>query len=261
MAALDKERQAVSQLRHLDSAKNEFVSTVSHELRTPITSIVGYVEMIQDGAAGEVDEDMDRLLGAVHRNGRRLMGLADDLLTLSEFEAGTFHMAHHPIDLREVMRHVEEATSGLTSSRDLRVVFSSPPEPMTVRGDAGHLERALLNLLSNAVKFTEDGGEVSGHLRRERDQAVIEIADSGLGIPEDEQARLFTRFFRSSTAQHRAIQGTGLGLSIVDSVVRAHGGTIEVSSAHLQGTRFTITLPLADGARRRQHRRRRHRQP
>jgi signal transduction histidine kinase len=106
----------------------------------------------------------------------------------------------------------------------------------------------LLNLLSNAVKFTGDGGSISCRLEHDGTEARLVVRDDGIGIPEDEQSGLFQKFFRSSSAQSRAIQGTGLGLSIVAAIVAAHGGRVEVESAHLQGTTFTVRLPLRRGA-------------
>jgi PAS domain S-box-containing protein len=244
VAALDKEREAVERLRQLDQAKSDFVSTVSHELRTPITSISGYTEMLQDGAAGDLSDDQNRLVDAVRRNGDRLIALADDLLTLSSFESGTITLERAVVDLREVVARAQEALTPLTSGRHVDVSYDLPAQPVNVRGDAGHLERVVFNLMSNAVKFTEDGGAVCLTLRASGEDARLEVRDTGIGIPVAEQQDLFTRFFRSSTAQERAIQGTGLGLSIVASIVHTHGGEIAVDSAHLAGTTFTVRLPL-----------------
>ena len=120
---------------------------------------------------------------------------------------------------------------------------------MRVLGDRAQLERVMINLLSNAVKFTEDGGEVELLVIEEKGEAVLTVRDTGIGIPVDEQGELFQRFFRSSTAQDRQIQGTGLGLSIVAAIVAGHGGRIEVESAHLQGSTFTVRMPLARAER------------
>jgi signal transduction histidine kinase len=114
-----------------------------------------------------------------------------------------------------------------------------------VLGDRLQLERVLTNLLGNAVKFTEDGGRIECRVERHDDEAWVTVSDTGIGIPAAEQSGVFQRFFRSTTAQDRAIQGTGLGLSIVAATVAAHGGRIDVESAHLQGTTFTVRLPLA----------------
>ncbi len=249
IAALDKERTAVERLRALDQAKNEFVSTVSHELRTPVTSIVGYVEMLRDGEVAEPLTEQVPLLETIDRNGQRLISMINDLLMLSGLDADNVRWKHDPVDLVETLRPVEDAVRPLLRGRDLRLNVRSPGRPVRVTGDRAQLERVMINLLSNAVKFTEDGGEVELLLVEEKGEAVLKVSDTGIGIPVDEQDELFQRFFRASTAQHRQIQGTGLGLSIVAAIVQGHGGRIEVDSAHLQGSTFTVRIPLAKAMR------------
>ena len=244
VAALEKERQGMDRLRQLDAAKNEFVSTVSHELRTPTTSIVGYTEMLRDGSAGDPLPEQLPLLDAIARNGQRLIGIAGDLLTLAGLESGNAEWERSAVDLGKVVTAGEEAMRPMLASRLLDVHFEVPDDEITVIGDEGHLDRVLMNLLSNAVKFTEDGGTITCRLSTDDREARLEVTDTGIGIPEEEQGELFSKFFRSSTAQDRAIQGTGLGLSIISSIVAAHGGRIDVRSAHLQGTTFTVRLPL-----------------
>jgi PAS domain S-box-containing protein len=249
VAALDKERTAVEQLRALDQAKNEFVSTVSHELRTPVTSIVGYTEMLMDGSMVEMLPDQKPLLETINRNGQRLIVMINDLLMLSGLDADRVEWRRDPVDLAETLRPVEESIRPLLNGRDLELKFDPPGRPVPVTGDRAQLERVLINLLSNAVKFTEDGGTIRLSLDIEDGEAVLRVSDTGIGIPVDEQEDLFQRFFRSSTAQSRQIQGTGLGLSIVNAIVNAHGGRIDVESAHLAGTTFTVHIPLARSER------------
>jgi signal transduction histidine kinase len=229
-------------------AKTEFVATVSHELRTPMASITGFVELLQDDAGGSLTEDQRHFVDAIRRNSDRLTALANDLLTLSSLEAGTFVHRHEVVDLVDVVWAAQTALEQVIDHRALDVTFLTPPEPVRVRGDARSLEAVVANLLGNALKFTEDGGWVHCTLRTADGHAQIEVADNGLGIPEAEQRDLFTRFFRSSTAQERAIQGTGLGLTIVDGIVQSHGGAIAFVSQHLRGSTFTVNLPLIEGA-------------
>ena len=249
IAALDKERTAVERLRSLDQAKNEFVSTVSHELRTPVTSIVGYTEMMTDGSVVEPLPDQMPLLETINRNGQRLISMINDLLMLSGLDAETVHWRHDPVDLAATIGPIEEAIRPLLNGRHLDFEIDRPGVPVPVLGDRAQLERVMINLLSNAVKFTEDDGTVGFGVAVVDDHAVITVSDTGIGIPTDEQGDLFQRFFRSSTAQVRQIQGTGLGLSIVAAIVAGHGGTIEVKSGHLQGSTFTVKLPLAKSER------------
>jgi signal transduction histidine kinase len=229
-------------------AKTEFVATVSHELRTPMASISGYVELLQDGEGGALTDDQRHFVEAIRRNSDRLTALANDLLTLSSLESGRFVHDQRGVDLDDVVRAAQTALMPLINSRALDVTFDIPPDPVRVHGDVRALESVVSNLMSNALKFTEDGGWVRCAVRAVADHAVLEVSDNGLGIPEAEQRDLFTRFFRSSTAQERAIQGTGLGLTIVDAIVQSHGGDISVVSRHLGGSTFTVNLPLTTSA-------------
>ena len=226
-------------------SKTEFVAMVSHELRTPMTSIAGFVELLEDGADGALTPQQEAFVEAIHRNSDRLRALADDLLTVSSLEAGTFSAEHNLVDFAEALPAVETALQTVISSRELEVSFEVPAEPVMILGDARGLEALVTNLVSNALKFTEDGGWVRCTLKVVAGRARLEVSDNGLGIPESEQPSLFTRFFRSSTAQEHAIQGSGLGLTIVDSIVKSHRGEISVVSAHLRGSTFTVTLPLS----------------
>jgi hypothetical protein len=244
VAALEKERTAVERLRALDEAKNEFVSTVSHELRTPVTSIVGYTEMLQDGTVVDPLPDQLPLFETIARNGQRLIVLCNDLLTLAGLDSESITWEAEQVDLGDVLCAVQESVAPLVADRDLEVLVERPEAPAVVVGDPAQLERVVLNLVSNAVKFTEDGGVVRARVEVSGDEVVLTVTDTGIGIPTEEQDNLFQKFFRSSTAQKEAIQGTGLGLSIVSAIVSAHGGTIRVRSAHLEGATFTVRLPV-----------------
>ncbi len=243
VAGLEKEADAVRRLKELDQAKDEFVATVSHELRTPITSIKGYVELLLDAQADDADATYTEMLRTIQRNGDRLTSLAENLLAVARLESGEFDLDLEPVDLGDVVGRIEDALRPVVSERDLDVSYSIPPEPILTNGDVQHLERVLFNLMSNSLKFTEDGGAISCTLTRVADQAVLEVSDTGIGIPVEEQEHLFTRFFRSSTAQHQAIQGTGLGLAIASSIVTRHGGKMDVWSEHGRGTKVRVVLP------------------
>ena len=226
------------------SAKTEFVATVSHELRTPMTSISGYVELLQEDAAGELNHDQASFVEAIRRNSERLTALANDLLVLSSLESGTFGHEPKNVDLGQVISSAQISLEPAIAGRRLDVTFERPPGPVMVYGGARDLETLVTNLVSNALKFTEDGGWVRCVLKRDAGNVSLVVSDNGIGIPEAEISNLFTRFFRSSTALEKAIQGSGLGLTIVDSIVKSHGGDISVVSEHLGGSTFTVNLPL-----------------
>lgn len=228
------------------TAKTQFVANVSHELRTPMTSIAGFVELLRDGEGGALTPVQEVFVDAIGRNSARLTALANDLLTVSRLETGGTGRKHTEVDLDEVVSAARTTLAPAMTAKSLDVTFEVPPAPVMVCGDAADLEALVTNLVGNALKFTEPGGWVRCELHTESGTALLRVSDNGLGIPEAEQRSLFTRFFRSSTAQEHAIQGSGLGLTIVDSIVQDHGGEISVSSEHLRGSVFTVMLPLVE---------------
>jgi signal transduction histidine kinase len=244
--AYERERHMVGKLQELDNVKTEFVSSVSHELRTPLTSIVGYLELLNDGAAGQLDPEQTRMLDVIERNSRRLLSLIEDLLTLSRIESGAFKVSLAEVELPPLVEGVVESIRPNLDRHEIKLEVELAERLGMVRGDAAQLERVLTNLLTNAVKFTPGGGRVTLTARPVGKTVAISVSDTGIGIPLHEQPKLFSRFFRSSTAQEQAIQGTGLGLVIVKSIVEHHGGTIWFTSKPGTGTTFTVTLPLAD---------------
>ena len=247
VTALDHERSAVDQLRELERVKADFVATVSHELRTPITSMVGYLELLEDGAAGELTRGQLDLLQRVERNGRRLQLLVEDLLMLSDIEVRRMTINPVPTDLRVPVRAAYDALAPLLDGRRLETRLRLPEQPVVHEVDPDQVERMVLNLLTNAVKFTPDGGTVDVALCPGESDSEVVVRDSGIGIPEQEQDQLFTRFFRSSTATHQAIQGTGLGLTIVQAIAGMHGGEVRIGSIEGKGTTATARLPRIPG--------------
>jgi PAS domain S-box-containing protein len=245
--ALQREQLAVDHLRALDDAKDDFVSTVSHELRTPLTSIIGSIELLEDGMAGELGPEQKQMIDVIERNAERLLAMANDLLTLASYESPSAPITHlEPLDLRSVVKASHASVTGLLSSRDLDLSEDLPHEPVVVNGEPAYLERAVTNLLSNAIKFTRDGGAITTRLTVDDEgYCQLSVSDTGVGIPGDEVENVFQRFFRSSNVRADAIQGTGLGLSIVRSIVERHHGHIDVHSRQGHGTTFTITMPVA----------------
>ncbi len=244
--ALESERRAADRLREVDSVKDAFVSSVSHELRTPMTSILGYLEMLGEGAYGELSDGQANAVHRVSDNTTRLLGLIDDLLTLSRVDSDGFVHSDRVFDLTAAVRASFEVVAPGWSHRDLDVSLVVPDEPVPLLGERDMVERVVLNLLGNAVKFTPDGGRIVVSLTVEGDEAELVVDDTGIGVPEQEHAQMFTRFFRSTLAQKQAIPGSGLGLSITRAIVEQHGGTIDFVSGGpgVVGTRFSVRFPV-----------------
>jgi len=233
----------VTQQRELDRLKDDFVATVSHELRTPLTSMMGFLEMIREGEAGELNDQQKRFLAIVYRSSERLQRLVGDLLFVARLDANGLQLRFGEARLDEIVRESVESSSALARSREVELVAEVDDVP-PVSGDKDRLAQLVGNLVSNALKFTPAGGRVTVRAFRDGGNAVMEIQDTGIGIPEAEQGRLFQRFFRSSTATEQAIPGTGLGLVISKAIAEAHGGTIGVISASGEGTCFRVEIPL-----------------
>lgn len=236
-------------LQDLDQQKDVFLSTVSHELRTPLTSINGYVEMLEDGDAGDLSCQQSRMVDVIGRNTQRLRGLIEDLLVLNRLEAAVQSGAGEDMTTAQLLGHVVEELLPVARNAgvDLRNEIS---DDVLVRGDRAQLGRALTNVVSNGVKFTPAGGSVTLTSRLVEDGRFVELActDTGMGIPEADQQRLFTRFFRASNATTAQVPGTGLGLVIVQGIVERHGGRLELESVENEGTTVRLLLATASEA-------------
>ncbi|MBV9830329.1 MAG: GHKL domain-containing protein, partial [Marmoricola sp.] len=243
--AFEQQRESVRRLQELDAAKDAFVSTVSHELRTPLTSIVGYLELMTDGGMGDVDPEIGAGLSIIQRNVVRLRALVEDLLTLSAYDAARGPREGRPVDLAAIVAETLQSMRPTIASAGLEIDLHLDPTLGDVLGDVMDFERVMSNLLNNAVKFTHPGGRITVSLSQQRQMAVLVVSDTGIGIPAEEQEKLFSRFFRSTLAIEDEIQGTGLGLSLVRAVVDSYGGTVGVESEVGRGSTFTVRLPLS----------------
>jgi signal transduction histidine kinase len=230
------------QLRELDRLKDEFVGLVSHELRTPLTSITGYVELLESDETGPLNEEQRVFLATVARNADRLLRLVNDMLFVARLHSGMLELELDPVDLASLVEHAVADAGPGAEAKGLRLELVSTGET-GVLGDEERLAQLLDNLVSNAVKFTPGGGSVTVRLWAEDGAVVLEVTDSGIGIPEGERERLFERFYRASTAVSQQIQGTGLGLHVAQAIVAAHGGVISVSSEVGSGTTLRVELP------------------
>jgi len=226
--------------------KDEFVNLISHELRTPLSSILGYLELVIDDEDNPLSPEQLTYLGTVERNANRLLRLVSDLLFTAQVESGRFQLKEETVDLQAVLSAAIDTAAPVAAGRGVTLKLSTCAEPVTVRGDPGRLGQAVDNLISNAVKFTPTGGRVAvtlGTSDTPDPAAMISVSDTGIGIPAEELDRLFSRFFRASTATQNAVPGVGLGLTITKAIAEAHHGRIRVASTVGDGTTFTLELP------------------
>ena len=234
----------ITREKMLDKMKKEFITNISHELKTPLTSIHGYAETLLDGGLEDV-ENARKFLNTILEESSRLSRLINNLLDLEEMEHGEVGMDMEEIDLSRVIDRVRNIIKPLAESLNVDVIYDV--RSVKIMGDYDRLIQALLNIIDNAVKYTSQkvGGEkkVFVNLQEDEKNAIIEVRDTGPGIPSDAIPRLFERFYRVDKARSRKLGGTGLGLSIAKFIVEKHGGRIEVQSKRGEGSTFRIILP------------------
>jgi signal transduction histidine kinase len=235
-----------ARLLEADRSKDEFVALVSHDLRTPLTSIMGYTELALDPELEQpLDDERRAYLEVVSRSSERLLRLVDDLLFVARLQTGRLDLAPAPLDLAELARKAALEAKRQANARGIELVFDGA-DPVEVEADKGRMLQLLDNLVSNALKFTPSGGRVEINVAR-NGRAVLEVADTGIGLTSDEACRVFERFFRTDHAVERQIPGTGLGLYIAQAITEAHGGTITATPHAGGGTTFRVELPRPDG--------------
>ncbi len=232
--------------REIADMKNEFVSTVSHELRTPLTSIKGYVDLILDGSAGDINEMQEEFLGIVKENSDRLVELINEMLDISRIESGRVHLKVEPLDISNSIDGAVDTFRAVLSQTDRSIDVHVPENLPQVVADPDRVGQVLINLISNAIKYSPGGGKVSITAGETGDFVTVSVSDQGLGISREDQKRLFTKFYRVDTAMTREIGGTGLGLSISKTIVELLGGEIGCKSRPGKGSTFWFSLPLAD---------------
>jgi signal transduction histidine kinase len=241
-------QRMTAQLAELDRLKAEFISIASHELKTPLSVIRGYVSLLQDGVYGEVPENQQKILGSLSDQTDRLGRLIQQLLDIHRFEAGGGRLEVREVPLPEFLSELVSSFDVLAYQNEIDFRLETQPStPALVTADPDRLNEVLGNLLSNAFKFTPRGGSIVVRGWGEDGVAVVEVEDSGVGIPEDKLPRIFEKFFQvENEAQPRSV-GSGLGLAIAQEIAEAHGGTIAAESRLGEGTTFRLSLPVHRG--------------
>jgi signal transduction histidine kinase/putative methionine-R-sulfoxide reductase with GAF domain/HAMP domain-containing protein len=235
----EKSRELELASRH----KSQFLANMSHELRTPLNAVLGYAELMVDGIYGEVPEKALGVLARVQANGRHLLGLINDVLDLSKIEAGQLSLAIVPYSWRTIVEAVVASTESLARTKGLNLTSEIAANLPDGTGDERRLTQVLLNIVGNAIKFTDKGSVV---IRATADAAqfAISVSDTGPGISEADQHRIFEEFQQVDSSDTKRQGGTGLGLAISRKIVHLHGGTITVSSAVGQGSTFRVVVPV-----------------
>lgn len=244
----DLSQQAVQEMREVDRVKSQFLANMSHELRTPLNSIIGFSRVILKGIDGPITDPQQQDLTAIYNSGQHLLGLINDVLDLAKIEAGKMELAFDEVNISDIVASVMSTASGLVKDKTVKLVKNIHGELPPVRADAIRVRQILINLLSNAAKFTDEGEiTVDASLQNGssgQPEILVSVTDTGPGISQDDQAKLFQAFSQVDASPTRKTGGSGLGLSISQQLVQMHGGQIGIHSAIGKGSTFYFTLPL-----------------
>ncbi|EAC9022982.1 cell wall metabolism sensor histidine kinase WalK [Listeria monocytogenes] len=228
----------------VDQERRDFVSNVSHELRTPLTSMHSYLEALSDGA-WEDKEIAPRFLEVTQNETERMIRLVNDLLKLSRMDGGREQLEKSFVNFTDFFNHIIDRFE-MMKKETIMFKRHIPREPVIIEIDEDKVMQVLDNIISNANKYSPDGGRISFYLKKFEDEIEVSIADEGLGVPDEDLANVFDRFFRVDKARSREMGGTGLGLAIAREVIEAHGGRIWAERNKTKGTIIKFTLPYSD---------------
>lgn len=235
----------VTRLKKLEKMRVDFVANVTHEIKTPLTAILGFIETLQEGAITE-EETAQKFLTTIRKHAERLNRLVDDLLVISNIELGETHLFFESVALGGVMESVLAMISPRAHAKQIRLTKDISEDLPPVNADRDKLNQILLNVLDNAVKFTPESEKISvtARLHEDKNRVIVDIADTGIGIPKNEINRLGERFYRVDKTRSRELGGTGLGLSIVKHLMKAHGGEVTIDSQLGVGTVVSLSFPI-----------------
>jgi signal transduction histidine kinase len=229
-------------VEQLSKRKTDFISSVSHELRTPLTSIKGYSSILLAGTLGEIPPAVRERLEKINSHSDELTRMVNDLLDIARIESGKVVMHKVPVSLKETAEKAADLLSMQIKAKNIE--FSCAAAGIAEAfADRGQIERVFINLLSNAVKFTPAKGKIAVRAIAAAGGIQVDVSDTGCGIPEEAQARLFEEFYRVDNPINEGVKGTGLGLALVKRIIEAHEGKIWVKSKPGSGTTFSFTLP------------------
>lgn len=234
----------LSEVYRIEQEVNQFVANVSHELKAPLTSIKGYIETLLEGTMKDTDV-CQRFLQIINEETNRMARLIIDLLQVSSFPEKGGMLALEPLDLAQLIQEITQPFMELVKRKNLSVKIDLPPQLPLILADRDRLLQVLVNLIDNAIKFTgiKGEGEITISAQAKEEMIEVKIADSGIGIPAQEQEKIFERFYRIKEGPGALLGGTGLGLSIVKQIINAHGGEIGVESQKGRGSVFFFTIP------------------
>jgi two-component system, OmpR family, sensor histidine kinase ResE len=235
----------VTEQRELESRREALEKVISHDFRNPLNALAGYADLVIK--SGELNPQQEKFMTRIHQTTTKLYEMASKLIDLAWLEAG-MPLQHLPVEIAGLTREVMGELSREAQRRNITIINSIPDELPYVMGDPKRLKQTIHNLLDNAIRYSNEGGNVVVHAWHQDDNVFYTVADQGIGISEEEQEKIWDRMWRSSDERVREIPGGGIGLVFAKTIIKRHGGTIQVESDLGEGTTFTFCLPLTRGS-------------
>ncbi|MFA5144911.1 MAG: ATP-binding protein [Candidatus Omnitrophota bacterium] len=234
---------ALNEVKIINNRKTDFVSSVSHELRTPLTSIKGYASILLTGKLGDIPSEIRERLDKINRHSDELVHLVNDLLDIARIESGRVVMKKESLELKNIIENVSDLLSMQLKERQIEFGYNISADANTISADRSQIERVFINLIGNAMKFTPPAGKITVSAHKAEKGVQIDITDTGCGIPEEAQEKIFEEFYRVDNLINQKAKGTGLGLAVVKHIIEAHDGKIWVKSKFNSGSTFSFTIP------------------
>ena len=243
LKAQEAMQSAKETAEYASRAKSDFLANMSHELRTPLNAIIGFAEILRDELVGPVNDEQKECVNDIRISGQHLLEMINDILDLSKIEAGKMFLQLEEFAIIDAVEEVNTIISSLALQKDIQLTFSCPENAM-IEADRVKVKQIFYNLLSNAVKFTLDGGKVTTNVDITPTTLEVDVIDTGIGIAEEDQMKLFAPFTQIDTSKSRRFGGTGLGLALIQRLIELHGGEIRVSSEEGKGSTFSFSIPI-----------------
>jgi signal transduction histidine kinase len=239
-----KEEEKIAALKEADRLNDEFLSIVSHEFRSPLTSISGYVDILDRGFDGDLNEEQKKHISKIQQGSKILLRLVEDILDFSKLESSTLKFDYVNNDLYETVENVIGITAPQAQRAEVEIEALLPEDPLNIRLDPGRIGQVMTNLIENALKHTPPGGKITIVTEEKVGKVLIKVQDTGSGIRNSDLPKIFSRFYQVDLSNTRRHKGVGLGLAIAKAIVEAHGGEIGVESEVGKGSTFWFTLPF-----------------
>lgn len=242
-------RSSNSQLRHLDEVKDEFISMASHQLRTPLTSIKGYMSMVLEGDMGKITPQQHAVLTEAFNSSERMVRLIADFLNVSRLQTGKFIIEKNPVDIVSVVKGEIDSLQLIAKSHDMKLAFHAPKTPIMIAIDEAKVRQVIMNFVDNAIYYSRANSTITVNVEAKDNAVNFTVVDAGIGVPPEEQAMLFNKFFRAKNARKQRPDGTGVGLYLAKKVITAHDGKMIFASNAGEGSTFGFSIPVKQQAK------------